>query len=261
MLQEIHIQNYAVIANQTVEFHPGFNVLTGETGSGKSVLVDALDLALGERASTDVIRTGADRAPVTPVFRVDTIRGSGRKQAAGMPPPWFEWLERYGVGGENENELILRREIQAGGRSRLLVNDQPVTLAAVKELAPLLVEVHVQGEHASLLQREAQLNLLDAFAGNAEQLAEGRKLFSQRQELERVWTELTQSEQERLRVLDLLRFQVDELTSASVVPGEDERLDTERTVLRNLDKIRLAATGAYASLYENEGSALEQLAA
>ena len=261
MLQEIHIQNYAVIANQTVEFHPGFNVLTGETGSGKSVLVDALDLALGERASPDVIRTGADRATVTAVFRADTVRGNVRKQGAGMPPPWFEWLERYGVGGENENELILRREIQAGGRSRLLVNDQPVTLAAVKELAPLLVEVHVQGEHASLLQREAQLNLLDAFAGNAEQLAEVRKLFAQRQEIERVWTELTQSEQERLRVLDLLRFQVDELTSAGVTPGEDDRLDAERAVLRNLDKIRLAATGAYASLYENEGSALEQLAA
>jgi len=261
MLQEIHIQNYAVIANQTVEFHSGFNVLTGETGSGKSVLVDALDLALGERASPDVIRTGADRATVTAVFRTEMGRGSARKLGSAMPPPWFEWLERYGVSGENENELILRREIQAGGRSRLLVNDQPVTLAAVRELAPLLVEVHVQGEHASLLQREAQLNLLDAFAGNAEQLAEVRKLFAQRQELERVWTELTQSEQERLRVLDLLRFQVDELTSAGVAAGEDERLDAERTVLRNLDKIRLAAAGAYGSLYENEGSALEQLAA
>src|ERR1700719_4106858 len=107
MLQEIHIQNYAVIANQTVEFHPGFNVLTGETGSGKSVLVDALDLALGGRASPDVIRTGADRAIVTAVFQAEAVIGSGRKDEVGVPP-WFDWLERYGVGGETDSEIILR---------------------------------------------------------------------------------------------------------------------------------------------------------
>jgi DNA repair protein RecN (Recombination protein N) len=262
MLQEIHIQNYAVIANLTVEFHPGFNVLTGETGSGKSVLVDALDLALGERASPDVIRTGADRATVTAVFRADRPAGSAaRKQGTGLPPPWFEWLERYGVGGETEGEIILRREILSGGRSRLLVNDQPVTLAAARELAALLVEVHGQGEHATLLERDAQLNLLDEFAGTGESVAAVRSLFAQRHELERIWTELNQSEQERLRVLDLLRFQVDELTSADVAPGEDERLEAERAVLRNLDKVRSAAASAYASLYEDEGSALGRLAA
>ena len=261
MLQEIHIRNYAVIENLTVEFHPGLNVLTGETGSGKSVLVDALDLALGGRASPDVIRTGADRATVTVVFRAEAVSGSARKDGVGMPPPWFEWLERYGLGGETEGEIILRREIQAGGRSRLLVNDQPVTLAAAKELAPLLVEVHGQGEHASLLVREAQLDLLDTFASTGEHLAAVRALFTQLQELEREWTELNQSEQERLRVLDLLRFQVDELTNAGLAPGEDERLDAERAVLRNLDKVRLAAASAYAALYEDEGSALERLAA
>jgi DNA repair protein RecN (Recombination protein N) len=261
MLQEIHIQNYAVIENLTVEFHSGFNVLTGETGSGKSVLVYALDLALGGRASTDVIRTGADRATVTVVFRAETASGSARKHGVGLPPPWFEWLERYGVGSETEGEIILRREIQASGRSRLLVNDQPMTIAAAKELAPLLVEIHGQGEHASLLVREAQLDLLDAFAQIAEQVAAVRALFVQRQELESEWIELNKSEQERLRVLDLLRFQVDELTNAGLAPGEDERLDAERAVLRNLDKVRLAAASAYAALYEDEGSALERLAA
>lgn len=260
MLQEIHIRNYAVIENLTVEFHPGFNVLTGETGSGKSVLVDALDLALGGRASADVIRTGADRATITAVFRADASGGKPQKDAAGMPPPWFEWLERYDVGSETEGEIILRREIQSGGRSRLLVNDHPVTLAAAKELASLLVEVHGQGEHASLLVREAQLDLLDAYARTGEQLAVVRGLFAQRQELEREWTELNQSEQERLRVLDLLRFQVEELTSVDLAPGEDERLEAERAVLRNLDKVRLAAASAYAALYEDEGSAVERLA-
>ena len=261
MLQEIHIQNYAVIENLTMEFHPGLNVLTGETGSGKSVLVDALDLALGGRASPDVIRTGSDRATVTAVFRAEAASGSARKDEVDILPPWFEWLERYGVGGETEGEIILRREIQAGGRSRLLVNDQPVTLAAAKELAPLLVEIHGQGEHGSLLLREAQLDLLDTVAHSGERLAAVRTLFAQRQELQREWAELSQSEQERLRVLDLLRFQVDELTQARLAPGEDERLESERGVLRNIEKVRLAAASAYAALYEDEGSALERLAA
>src|SRR5271169_4278044 len=111
MLQEIRIQNYAVIENLTVEFHSGFNVLTGETGSGKSVLVDALDLALGGRASPDVIRTGADRATVTVVFRAETASGSGSKNRLGGLPPWFAWLDRHGVPGETDGEIILRREI------------------------------------------------------------------------------------------------------------------------------------------------------
>ena len=264
MLQEIHIQNYAVIESLTVEFHPGFNVLTGETGSGKSILVDALDLALGGRASPDVIRTGADRATVTAVFRSETSGAGGgsnsRKGGRALPNPWFDWLERYGVGGETGSEIILRREIQSSGRSRLLVNDEPVTLAAVRELAPLLVEVHGQGEHASLLQREAQLDLLDAFARDEDRLAEVRHLYSERRELEREWAELNQSEQERLRALDLLRFQVDELTKSRLEPGEDERLESERAVLRNIEKVRAAAASAYAALYEDEGSALERLA-
>jgi len=265
MLQEIHIQNYAVIESLTVEFHSGLNVLTGETGSGKSILVDALDLALGGRASPDVIRTGSDRATVTAVFRWEASAGSasrgGRKKSEAQAPPWFDWLERYGVGGEAESEIMLRREIQAGGRSRLLVNDEPVTLASARELAPLLVEVHGQGEHAALLLRETQLDLLDAFAGAGERLAEVRGLYAQRHGLEGEWTSLNQGEQERLRALDLLRFQVDELTKAHLEPGEDERLESERAVLRNLERVRAAAAGAYASLYEDEGSALERLAA
>jgi len=253
MLQEIHIQNYAVVESLTVEFHPGFNVLTGETGSGKSILVDALDLALGGRASPDVIRTGADRATVTAVFRTDN---GGRRAAK---PPWRRWLEQYGVRGEAEDEIILRREIQAGGRSRLLVNDEPVTLAAAKELSPLLMEIHGQGEHASLLLRDAQLDLLDAFARDADRLEEVAGFYARRRELEREWAGLNQSEQDRLRALDLLRFQVQELAAARLERGEDQRLESERAVLRNLEKVRAAAAAAHAALYEEEGSALARL--
>jgi len=253
MLQEIHIQNYAVIESLEVEFHPGLNVLTGETGSGKSILVDALTLALGGRASPDVIRTGAERATVTAVFRAEETGGSG--------PPWAFWLERYSVGGETEAEIILRREIQTGGRSRLLVNDEPVTLSGARELAPLLVEVHGQGEHAALVQREAQLELLDAFACTRDRVTSVRELYARRREFEREWTGLNQNEQERLRAIDLLRFQVDEINGARLEPGEDERLERERSVLRNLEKVRAAAAGAYATLHEEEGSALARLAA
>jgi DNA repair protein RecN (Recombination protein N) len=258
MLQEIHIQNYAVIESLRVDFHPGLNVLTGETGSGKSIVVDALALALGGRASPDMIRTGADRATVTVVFRAE-VHGGNNHRSGGLP--WATWLDHYGIGGATDREIMLRREIQAGGRSRLLVNDEPITLAAVKDLAPLLLEVHGQGEHAALLLREAQLDLLDAFARTGERLADVGTLYARRHELEHEWTGLNQSEQERLHALDLLRFQVEELSQARLEPGEDERLESERAVLRNLEKGRSAAGTAQGALYEDDGSALARLAA
>jgi DNA repair protein RecN (Recombination protein N) len=184
MLHEIHIQNYAVIDSLQVEFAPGLNLLSGETGSGKSILVDALGLALGGRASPEVIRSGQERAQVTAVFRTEG------------PPPWSAWLEECGLA--EEQELILRREIQASGKSRMLVNDQPVTLAAVKSLAALLVEMHGQNEHVALFAREAQLDLLDQFAGIDEELQRVRELHSRRRELESEFESLSQNEQELL---------------------------------------------------------------
>jgi DNA repair protein RecN (Recombination protein N) len=247
MLHEIHIQNYAVIDNLTVEFCPGLNLLSGETGSGKSILVDALGLALGGRASPDVIRTGQERATVTAVFRAE------------KRPPWASWLEEYGLAGNDE--LILRREIQASGKSRLLVNDQPVTLAAVKTLASCLVEVHGQNEQVALFEREAQLDLLDQFADTEEALQQVGELFSRRRELEREEENLGQNEQERLRAIDLLSFQIQELERAAVEPGEDTRLDEGKRILSNLERIRAAAAGAYSLLYEEEGAACSRVAA
>jgi len=249
MLREIHIQNYAVIEKLTVEFHSGLNVLSGETGSGKSILVDALSLALGGRASLDVIRSGRDRATVTAVFQAD------RK------PPWKAWLEEYGVAGGDEMEIILRREVQAGGRSRLLVNDQPVTLAAVKNLADCLVEVHGQSEHVELLSPDVQLNLLDQFAGVVNLLEIVAAHHARRRELEHELKSLSQNEQDRLRTIDLLSFQARELEAARVERGEDVRLEDEKRVLANLEKIRAAASLAFGNLYEDEGAASARLAA
>ena len=249
MLHEIHIQNYAVIDTLKVEFSPGLNLLSGETGSGKSILVDALGLALGGRASPDVIRTGQERALVTAVFRTE-----GR-------PPWSDWLEEYGLAGGDEPEVILRREIQACGKSRMLVNDQPVTLAAVKSLARLLVEMHGQNEHVALFARDAQLDLLDQFAGVEDELERVRELHAQRRELESEFESLSQNEQARLRTIDLLSFQVQELERARVQPGEDTHLEEEKRILSNLERIRAAAAGAFSELYEEEGAACSRLAA
>jgi DNA repair protein RecN (Recombination protein N) len=253
MLREIHIQNYAVVEKLALEFHPGLNLLSGETGSGKSILVDALGLALGGRASADMIRTGQERATVTAIFRTE-----GRKQ---KNCKWKAWFEEFGLAGEDEDEIILRREIQASGKSRLLVNDQPVTLAAIKSLARSLAEVHGQGEHVSLFARDTQFELLDEFAGVDALLEEVQTAYSKRRELERELEALSQNEQDRLRTIDLLSFQSQELQRAQLQPGEDLTLEDERRILGNLEKIRAAASVAYSALYEDEASAISKVAA
>src|SRR5579875_570648 len=247
MLREIHIRNYAVVENLSLEFFPGLNLLSGETGSGKSILVDALGLTLGGRASPDVIRSGQDRATITAVFNAE---GNA---------PWGKWLEEYGIEGGNASEMILLLEIQSEGKSRLLVNDQPVTLAAIRSLAPYLVDIHGQNEHVALLEREAQLDLLDQFAKSNPLLAEVARLYHLRRELE--LEELGRNEQDRLRTLDLLQFQAEEIRRAHLEAGEDLRLEEEKRVLANVEKLRAAAAQGFAHLYEEEGSACARLAA
>lgn len=247
MLQEIHIQNYAVIDDLTVEFHAGLNLLSGETGSGKSIVVDALGLTLGGRSATDVIRTGCDCAIVTAVF-------SPPVQSA-----WKQWLEEYGLPTSDDGEIILRRLIQSNGRSRLLVNDQPVTLTAVKALADLLVEVHGQNEQVALFSCNAQLKLLDRFAGADELHNQVAEIYASRRQLEAEAGSLNRSEQDRLRTIDLLSFQLRELEQAELEAGEDGRLEDEKHVLAHREKIQAAALSAYGALYEDENSACEKV--
>jgi DNA repair protein RecN (Recombination protein N) len=247
MLHEIHIQNYAVIDDLTVEFRPGLNLLSGETGSGKSIVVDALGLALGGRAATDVIRTGCDRATVTAVFR------------APAQPVWKKWLEEFGVEETDGEELIFRRVIHSNGRSRLLLNDQPVTVSAVRALADLLIEVHGQNEQVTLFSLEAQLDLLDRFTGEDELLNQVAELYERRKQLETELDSLSQNEQDRLRTIDLLSFQLRELDQAGLEPGEDARLEEEKRVLTHREKILSAVSTIYGALYEEENSACERV--
>jgi DNA repair protein RecN (Recombination protein N) len=263
MLRELHIQNYAVIEELSLEFHAGLNLLSGETGSGKSILVDAFALTLGGRASPEIIRTGAERASVTAVFAADAEpRDNGSQTArrsSAVAFPWTAWFAENDLEGGEDPEVILRREIHSSGRSRLLVNDQAVTAAAVRNLARELVEVHSQGEHVALFFREEQLKLLDQFAGLEAAVDEVGKLFGNHRRLERELETLSQSEQERLRAIDLLSFQAQEIEQAKLEPGEDGRLEDEKRILSNLEKIRAAASTAFAQLYEDEGSACSRL--
>ena len=245
MLQEIHIQNYAVIDDLTVEFYPGLNLLSGETGSGKSILVDALGLALGGRAASNVIRTGCDRATVTAVFRVTALTALKR------------WLEELGLKETGEAEIILRRVIHSNGRSRLLLNDQPVTLNAASSLADLLVEVHGQNEQVTLFSPDAQLELLDRFTGEDELHNQLAALYARRREIATELESLNQDEQDRLRSIDLLSFQLKELDQAELEPGEDSRLEEEKHLLVHREKIQSAVSTAYGALYDEENSACE----
>ena len=265
MLRELHIQNYAVIEDLSLEFRAGLNLLSGETGSGKSILVDALGLALGGKASAEIIRTGADRASVTVLFTSDgqsRSDGHGRgRRGDKTRHPWAEWFAEYGLEGREEPEVILRRELHSSGRSRLLVNDQAVTAASVRALARQLVEVHGQGEHVALFSREARLDLLDQFAGTEAAVQEVSSLFGRASQLERELESLSQNEQERLRAIDLLSFQAQEIERALLDPGEDARLEDEKRILANLEKIRAATSNAFTQLYDDEGSACSRLGA
>jgi len=248
VLAELRLENYAVIDNVAVEFSAGLNLLTGETGAGKSILIDALALLLGEKASTDVIRSGAERAVIAAVFEVES--GAEKRVSA--------ILETNGVDWEDDS-LILRREIAAGGKGRVFVNNQPATVAVLRQLAPHLASIHAQNESLLSFDASARLGLLDAFAGI--QFDAVSKSFSDWKGIAGRIAELERDEQDRLRLLDLWTFQKGEIEEAKLQLGEDERLEVEKRVLANAEKIYNAAMNAFDLLYEGQSSTSASLRA
>ena len=203
MLSELRLENYAVIDSLAVEFAAGLNLLTGETGAGKSILIDALALLLGEKASTDVIRAGADRAVISAVFEVDERT---EKIVARI-------LEANGIDPNDEDEsIILRREIAAGGKGRVFINNQPATVGVLRQLAPHLATIHAQNESILSFDASARLDLLDAFAGTQLELVS--EAFSDWKGTSHRIEELEQGEQDRLRLLDLWTCQKREIEDA-----------------------------------------------
>jgi DNA repair protein RecN (Recombination protein N) len=238
MLVELRAENYAVIDHAIAVFGPGLNLLTGETGAGKSILVDALALLMGGKSSTEIVRHGAEKAVVACVFEAT--------------PAAEAILEENGIDAEG-NEIILRREILSNGKGRVFVNNQPGTVAVLRQLAPELALVHAQSETLASFDQTQQRMLLDRFAAiSTDDVVSAYEAWNGAQTK---LNDLLANEQERLRMVDLWSFQAKEIASANLLVGEDERLETEKRVLANAEKLYAAAMGGFDQLYEGGTSA------
>jgi DNA repair protein RecN (Recombination protein N) len=238
MLVELRAENYAVIDHAIAVFGPGLNLLTGETGAGKSILVDALALLMGGKSSAEVVRHGAEKATVSCVF--ETTPGA---EAI---------LEENGIDAEG-SEIILRREILSSGKGRVFVNNQPATVAVLKDLAPELALVHAQSETLSSFDQAQQRILLDRFGGIVAEAA--AEAYTSWKDAAQRLEDLLQGEQDRLRMVDLWSYQRKEIEAAHLEAGEDDALDTEKRVLANAEKLYAAAMSAFDQLYEGSASA------
>jgi DNA repair protein RecN (Recombination protein N) len=249
VLIELRLENYAVIDNAAVEFASGLNLLTGETGAGKSILIDALALLLGDKASSEVIRAGAEKAVIAAVFECE----GGCDEAVGKV------LENNGLDESEDGALIVRREIASGGKGRVFVNNQAATVAVLRQLAPHLATIHAQNESLLSFDGPARLALLDGFAGN--ELDPVATAFDAWKTIRTRIEELEKGEQDRLRLVDLWMFQKREIEEAKPQAGEDEQLETEKRVLANAEKIYNAAMQAFDLLYEGDASTTASLRA
>lgn len=252
MLQQIVVENIALIQRIKLEFDPGFNVMTGETGAGKSIIIDAVGLALGGRFSTEMIRTGADTALIEAIF---DIKGLTELEA---------YLEERGVPLEVDHNLIIQREVSTTGRNRCRVNDYTVTVLTLSKIGEYLIDIHGQHEHQSLLFPEKQLNLLDEYCGKDCLVLRDKfnEVYKSYQQLTTQYQSLQAVETDLARKIELLQFQADEIDQAKLTVGEDEALLKEKELLNASEKLYEAAQLAYRALYDNgEGqSAVELLA-
>ncbi|MBV9670599.1 MAG: DNA repair protein RecN, partial [Acidobacteriales bacterium] len=243
MLTHLRVENYAVIDQLDVEFGAGLNLLTGETGAGKSILIDALSLLLGEKASSDMVRHGMEKATVSAAF---SVQGRAAKALSQV-------LSENGIDAEDPEQLIVRREVSVSGKGRVFVNNQPATVGVLRQIAPHAAFIHAQNETLAHFDGEERRKLLDSFAGV--ETARCAELFASWSGLKQRIDELQRDEQERLRQVDLWRFQHGEIEAAQLVAGEDERLETERRVLQNSERLFAAANSAFNVLYEEDHSA------
>ncbi|WP_322801589.1 DNA repair protein RecN [Thermoflexus sp.] len=253
MLIELHVRDFAIIDEVTLRLEPGLNVLTGETGAGKSILVDAVAVLVGGRADVEMIRAGAERALIEGLFQVDAAVG------ALLAPI----LEQHGLlEAEPPGEVVLSREIRPGGRHVARVNGRLVPLHVLREIGQILVDIHGQTEHLSLLRPREQLELLDRYAGVGELRAALAERVARWRAVRREIEQLRQDEREKVRRMDLLRFQIEEIEAARLREGEEEALLQERNRLANAEQLAHLADALYRALYEGEEeapSALDRL--
>ena len=244
MLVELLVENYAVIERIRVRFHPGLNILTGETGSGKSMVVDALSLLFGGRASADMVRSDSDKARLSGIFE---LPANGRVRTL---------LDEAGIDCE-DGELLIEREILSSGKSRAFAGSRPVTVGLLRDLAPFLGDIHGQHDQQLLFSSDAQRDMVDAFGNIDTEAVAGlyrgwRKCATELEELDKL-------EQERLRLADLWAFQRREIEGANLRAGEDAELEHQRRILRNVAKLQESADAAYSALYDSQQSVYAQL--
>jgi DNA repair protein RecN (Recombination protein N) len=245
MLQFLNISNIALIDCLQVEFESGLNLLTGETGSGKSIIVDALGVLIGGRFTSELLKTGTERGSIEGLFSV-------------TPNPDLETLlENAGLAPANE--LIIRREISSTGRNKIFINNQLATQSLLRDLRPYLVDIHGQGDQQTLFNPETHLEILDAFAGNGSLRNEVANAFAQWNAVRRELDSLRNDEAEKFQLVDTLKFQIGELERAQLSIGEDERLEEERRRLANVEKLTALCQASYSRIYEDDGAAITRV--
>jgi DNA repair protein RecN (Recombination protein N) len=246
MLRALRVSDLAIIDEVELLLEPGFNVLTGETGSGKSILLEALELALGERADSEMVRSGAEEAVVEALF-------------TDVPRPVLEILTAAGLRPGEQRELVVRRVLSAGGRSRAYVNNAMVPATLVREIAPLLVRIYGQGEDQVLERVESHVDLVDAIGGLGTAVAEMRRRYARLVAARDALEQRRAAEAHLTEKLELLRFQHDELAKANLAPGEDEVLGAERMKLASADRLTQLAGAAEQAIYSEDGAVVERL--
>lgn len=246
MLTLLNISNIALIDELEVEFDRGLNLLTGETGSGKSIIVDALGVLIGGRFTSDLVKAGESRAFIEGLFSVE------------RNPELEQMLARSGIELESRErlEIIIRREISLSGKNKIFINHQLATQTLLRELRAFLVDIHGQGEQQTLFNPETHIELLDTYAGLSPLRQEVATRFRQWAALRNELDDLRRDEAEKLQLIDILRFQIDELERASLSSNEDERLEEERRRLTNVERITLLCSESFGLLYEDSDSAL-----
>lgn len=239
MLSHLHIENIAVIENADLELENGFNVLTGETGAGKSILIDSINLALGERVSKDIIRTGASSAHVSALFN-------------GISQTVKESLQSLGF--ECDDELLIQREISSDGRGSCRISGRPATVSILRSIGRILVNIHGQHDNQTLLSPEKHVFYLDKFAKDDDILNKYNSLYSEAIKIKNALSEIKTDDALKERRIDLLKYQINEIESAELKPGEEEELRARKMKIANAEKITAAVSSAYSLICGDEDS-------
>ena len=243
MLTELNIKNFAIIDSLNITFEKGFNVLTGETGAGKSIIVDAVDLVLGGRASSEMIRSGCEEAVVEAAFDISDVKGVSEK------------LGEMGI--EKDDNLVIKRTLSASGKNKVFINGSMATIAMLSDVGEFLVDIHGQHEHQTLIKVERHIDVLDEYAALGPLRQEMSGIYSEWNRVKDELESLKSSEADKEKRVDLLRFQSDEIEKAALKVDEDEELLEERKLLSNAGRLYESANTALEILYLQSGSALE----